>query len=164
MEYQQYLELLRIIIACSIFFVWVVRYQNIVEEFKAYGLPNSLRDGIGITKLSCAYMLATNNPTFISIAASVLAFDSAFSFSKIHKSYYDANSEESSINCLASCATWLLVAGCGSKGQAPVKSQNVLYRLQIGLNIGRIDLSRPDSSSNLESSSPILFGIELTRN
>ena len=80
MEYQQYLELLRIIIACSIFFVWVVRYQNIVEEFKAYGLPNSLRDGIGITKLSCAYMLATNNPTFISIAASVLAFLMAAAF------------------------------------------------------------------------------------
>ena len=30
---------LKILVVGSIFFVWVVRYQNIIEEFKAYGFP-----------------------------------------------------------------------------------------------------------------------------
>ena len=30
---------LKALVAGSIFFVWVVRYQNIVEEFKGFCLP-----------------------------------------------------------------------------------------------------------------------------
>jgi hypothetical protein len=48
---------LDIFIATSIFFVWVIRYQNIVNEFKEWGLPDWLRDLTGIFKLTFAFSL-----------------------------------------------------------------------------------------------------------
>ena len=48
---------LQVLVAASIFFVWVVRYANIIEEFKQYGLPNWLRDLVGILKITFALML-----------------------------------------------------------------------------------------------------------
>ncbi len=48
---------IKALVTGAIFFVWVVRYQNIVEEFKLYGLPSWLRDLVGILKLSFAFML-----------------------------------------------------------------------------------------------------------
>jgi len=48
---------LKTIAAGSIFFVWVVRHREIIEEFKEYGLPSWLRDLVGILKLSFAFML-----------------------------------------------------------------------------------------------------------
>jgi hypothetical protein len=47
----------KILVATSIFFVWVVRYENIVTEFKEYGIPAWLRDLTGILKLTFAAML-----------------------------------------------------------------------------------------------------------
>ena len=43
--------------AASVFFVWVVRYENIVQEFKQYGLPGWLRDLVGILKMTFVLML-----------------------------------------------------------------------------------------------------------
>lgn len=51
------LILLQAFVATSIFFVWVVRYDNIVREFKEYGLPPALRDLVGILKLFFALLL-----------------------------------------------------------------------------------------------------------
>ena len=48
---------LQALVAASIFFVWVVRYGNIIEEFKQYGLPGWVRDVVGILKLTFALML-----------------------------------------------------------------------------------------------------------
>ena len=48
---------LQALIAASIFFVWVVRYDNIIAEFKQYGLPDWLRDFVGILKLTFALLL-----------------------------------------------------------------------------------------------------------
>lgn len=48
---------LKILIATSIFFVWVVRYKNILKEFEEYALPAWLRDLTGIIKLTFAAML-----------------------------------------------------------------------------------------------------------
>ena len=50
-------EVLQIITASSILFVWVVRYENIISEFQQYQLPVWLRDMVGILKLSFAIML-----------------------------------------------------------------------------------------------------------
>lgn len=49
--------LLQVFVAASIFFVWIVRYANIVEEFKQYRYPDWLRDSVGILKISCAILL-----------------------------------------------------------------------------------------------------------
>lgn len=48
---------IKILVAASIFFVWVVRYNNIVKEFEEYRLPSWLRDLTGILKLTFAAML-----------------------------------------------------------------------------------------------------------
>lgn len=48
---------LQALVAASVFFVWVVRYPNIVEEFKQWGLPGWLRDSVGIAKLTFALLL-----------------------------------------------------------------------------------------------------------
>lgn len=48
---------LQALVAASIFFVWVVRYANIVQEFKQYQLPDELRDLVGILKLTFALLL-----------------------------------------------------------------------------------------------------------
>lgn len=58
-------DILRILLSASLFFVWVVRYENIVKEFKhEYNLPDWLRDLVGIIKLSCAGTIVTNDPSF----------------------------------------------------------------------------------------------------
>ena len=48
---------LQAFVAASIFFVWGVRYANIVEEFKQYRLPDWLRDLVGILKITFAICL-----------------------------------------------------------------------------------------------------------
>ena len=51
----------KIFIASSIFYVWVVKYQDIVKEFKEFQLPDWLRDLVGILKLTFALMLISIN-------------------------------------------------------------------------------------------------------
>lgn len=48
---------LQALVASSIFFVWVVRYGNIITEFKHFGLPDWLRDLVGILKMTFALLL-----------------------------------------------------------------------------------------------------------
>jgi len=60
---------LKALVAGSIFFVWVVRYQNIIEEFKAFELPDWLRDLVGILKLSFALMLLSSDSIVILLGA-----------------------------------------------------------------------------------------------
>jgi hypothetical protein len=48
---------LQALVVASIVFVWVVRYDNIVQEFNQYNLPDWLRDLVGVLKLSFALML-----------------------------------------------------------------------------------------------------------
>jgi uncharacterized membrane protein YphA (DoxX/SURF4 family) len=49
--------ILQAMVAASIFFVWVVRYDNIIQEFKHYRLPDWLRDLVGILKLTLSLLL-----------------------------------------------------------------------------------------------------------
>jgi hypothetical protein len=70
---QNILEAIKIIIIASIFFVWVVRYQNIIQEFKHYQLPDWLRDLVGILKLSFALMIQSSNTSLILIGSGGIA-------------------------------------------------------------------------------------------
>ncbi len=58
-------DMVKIMVFSSVFFVWVVRYQNIVEEFRYYNYPNWLRDIVGILKLSFAGMLISSNTQLV---------------------------------------------------------------------------------------------------
>ena len=65
---------LKALVAGSIFFVWVVRYNNIIKEFDAYGLPSWLRDLVGILKLSFTLMLFSSDSTLVIFGASAILF------------------------------------------------------------------------------------------
>ena len=63
------IEALKIISSVAIFFVWVVRYDNIKKEFVEYNLPTWVRDIVGILKLSFATMLQFSNEEVVKIGA-----------------------------------------------------------------------------------------------
>ena len=55
------LEVIKILLFVSLFFVWVVRYENIKKEFILYRLPAWLRDLVGILKVSFSIMILFND-------------------------------------------------------------------------------------------------------
>ena len=59
------IELIKIVSSVAIFFVWVVRYENIRKEFEDYNLPTWLRDLTGILKLSFAWMLHSSDQRIV---------------------------------------------------------------------------------------------------
>ena len=58
-------DALKIIATVSIFFVWVVRYENIKQEFRSYNFPIWFRDIVGILKLSFTIMLHSSNDDIV---------------------------------------------------------------------------------------------------
>ena len=50
--------LAQLVIALSIIIVWVFRYDNIVSEFKQYGLSDMTRNIVGASKIILATILA----------------------------------------------------------------------------------------------------------
>ena len=63
---------LTIIVAASIFFVWVVRYENIISEFKEYGIPSWVRDFVGILKIAFAAILVSQDGPLIVLASAAV--------------------------------------------------------------------------------------------
>lgn len=63
---------LKFIVAGSIFFVWVVRYENIIKEFESYGLNAQLRDFVGILKLSSSAMLFSSDTKVVMLGALII--------------------------------------------------------------------------------------------
>ena len=61
------LEVFKIITLSSVFFVWFIRYENIVEEFKSYGYSNKLRDLVGILKISSVILIQNSNPLILKL-------------------------------------------------------------------------------------------------
>ena len=66
----------QIIISISILIVWVFRYDNIVIEFKQYGLSNLLRNIVGASKISLATILVIGiwHPEYLFAASTIMAF------------------------------------------------------------------------------------------
>ena len=63
------IEALMVIAGVAVFFVWVVRYENIKKEFVHYNLPRWLRDLVGILKLSFGAMLQFSNTGIVQLGA-----------------------------------------------------------------------------------------------
>jgi len=63
-------EILKIIVFTSVLFVWGIRYQNIIVEFKKYGYPTWLRDFVGILKISFVIMIISKESALIQIGTS----------------------------------------------------------------------------------------------
>ena len=54
--------MIKCIVFSSVVFVWVVRYQNIVQEFIQFGYPAWLRDSVGILKLTFVVFMMNTDP------------------------------------------------------------------------------------------------------
>ncbi len=67
--------LAQLVIAFSILVVWVFRFDNIVNEFKQYGLPDLVRNMVGATKIALATLLVTGiwYPSLVLVPAILMA-------------------------------------------------------------------------------------------
>jgi hypothetical protein len=52
-------QIAQVVIAITIFIVWVIRFDNIVIEFKHFGLNTFTRSLVGATKIALATLLVT---------------------------------------------------------------------------------------------------------
>lgn len=67
------ISVLKIITMASVLFVWVIRYDNIVEEFQKYGYSSKLRDFVGILKITSVLLIQSSNPDLVKIGSLLLA-------------------------------------------------------------------------------------------
>jgi hypothetical protein len=66
---------LRNFVAISVVIVWVFRFDNIVKEFKQYGLSDLTRTIVGATKIVLATLLvAVWYPSLVLIPSLLMAF------------------------------------------------------------------------------------------
>jgi hypothetical protein len=71
-----YSTIAQLVIALSVGYVWIFRFDNIVKEFKQYGLSDLTRTIIGASKIALATLLVTGIwfPTLVFIPALLMAF------------------------------------------------------------------------------------------
>jgi hypothetical protein len=56
-EMEDFLRLAQMILALSVAYVWVFRYDNVVKEFKQFGLSDLTRNAVGATKIALATLI-----------------------------------------------------------------------------------------------------------
>ncbi|WP_339920019.1 DoxX family protein [uncultured Flavobacterium sp.] len=66
----------QLIVAISVVIVWVFRFENIVKEFKQYGLSDLTRTIVGATKIVLATLLVAGiwYPSLVLIPSLLMAF------------------------------------------------------------------------------------------
>ncbi len=76
MNMNDYAVVAQIVIAVSIAIVWVGRFDNIVKEFKQYGLPDLVRNAVGATKIALSTLLVAGiwYPALVTGPALIMAF------------------------------------------------------------------------------------------
>lgn len=83
----------QLIIAISIIVVWVFRFDNIVKEFKQYGLSNLTRSMVGSAKIALATLLVAGiwYPSLVlfpSLAMAFLMLSAQYFHYKVRNSWY----------------------------------------------------------------------------
>jgi hypothetical protein len=71
-----YTIIAQLVIALSVGYVWIFRFDNIVKEFKQYGLSELTRNMVGASKIVLATLLVTGiwYPELVFIPALLMAF------------------------------------------------------------------------------------------
>lgn len=71
-----YSTIAQIIVALSIVYVWIFRFDNIVKEFNQYGLNNLTRNIVGTSKIALSTLLVAGiwYPSLTLIPSLLLAF------------------------------------------------------------------------------------------
>jgi hypothetical protein len=70
-----YLTFAQIVVAMSVAYVWIFRYNVIIKEFKQFGLSDLTRTFVGAAKVALATLLVTGiwYPSLITIPAIIMA-------------------------------------------------------------------------------------------
>ncbi len=68
-------SLSQLIVAASIFYVWIFRFENIVKEFNQYSLSNLIRNIVGAAKIALSTLLVAGiwYPSLVLIPSLLLA-------------------------------------------------------------------------------------------
>ncbi len=65
---------LQAFVAMSVIYVWMVRYQSVLDDFATFDLPAWLRDLVGASKLTGAVLLLGVGDGLEGIGAGIIAF------------------------------------------------------------------------------------------
>lgn len=66
------ITIIKVLMFSSVVFVWAIRYQNIVKEFKEFDYPVWLRDTVGITKLTAVILILSSDVMAVKVGAIVI--------------------------------------------------------------------------------------------
>ncbi|WP_310378610.1 DoxX family protein [Flavobacterium sp.] len=71
-----YTIIAQLVIALSVCYVWIFRFNNIVAEFKHYGLSDLTRNAVGASKIALSTLLITGIwfPELVFIPSLMMAF------------------------------------------------------------------------------------------
>lgn len=69
-----YMILAQIIVATSVAYVWIFRYDNIIMEFKQFGLSDVIRCFIGASKIALATLIIAGiwYPSLVPVPAALM--------------------------------------------------------------------------------------------
>lgn len=73
---ENFITLAQIIVAVSVYYVWIFRYFNVIKEFNQFGLSDVIRNFVGASKISLSALLLTGVwfSDLVFIAAAGMAF------------------------------------------------------------------------------------------
>ncbi|MDO9136550.1 MAG: DoxX family protein [Lutibacter sp.] len=71
-----YMQLAQIILAASVAYVWIFRFDNIIKEFKQFGLSDLTRNFVGTAKIALSTLLIVGiwYPILVTIPAVLMGF------------------------------------------------------------------------------------------
>lgn len=71
-----YTTIAQLVIALSVVYVWIFRFDNIITEFKQFGLSDLVRNSVGASKTALATLLITGIwfPELVFISALSMGF------------------------------------------------------------------------------------------
>ncbi len=73
---ENFITLAQIIVAASVYYVWIFRYFNVIKEFNQFGLSDVIRNFVGASKISLSALLLAGIwfSDLVFIAAAGMAF------------------------------------------------------------------------------------------
>jgi hypothetical protein len=54
---KEFVILAQVVVAISVYFVWIFRFHNVLKEFEEFGLSDLVRNFVGASKISIAALL-----------------------------------------------------------------------------------------------------------
>lgn len=71
---ENFIRLIQVVLALSVAYVWIFRYDNVVKEFKQFGINDLTRNFVGAAKIALVTLLVAGiwYPSLVQISAVLL--------------------------------------------------------------------------------------------